>query len=113
MVLRYLSEGRFSAVKAEFEQKLQSAKNANNNATRISDKPAIIGTLLDLANLYLEYGDIPNALAVLRNVRSYVSVSSSPGVLYLLKQIQFFAKAEEELAVVPAIYLQSVQGRHG
>lgn len=97
-------------MKSEFEQKLASAKQASNNAIRISDKPAIISTYVDLAKAYLDYGDINNAMAVLRNVRSYVSISSSPGVLYLLKQIQFFTRAEEELAVVPAIYLQSFQG---
>lgn len=107
---KIIEESQLSARKVQFEKELSLAKQATNNALRVSDKPAIISTHMDLARLYLEYGAVSEALAVLRNVRSYVSISSTPGILHLLKQIQFYARAEDELAVVPAIYLQSYQG---
>ena len=110
MVRLILEETQLSSKKAQFEKELLTAKQASNNASRISDKPAIISTHVDLALLYLEYGDVTNALSVLRYVRSYVSITSAPGILYLLKKIQFYSRAENELAVVPAIYLQAFEG---
>lgn len=107
---KIFDESSLAARKSQFEKELTLAKQATNNASRVSDKPAIISTHVELAKLYLEYGLVSEALAVLRNVRSYVSISSAPGILSLLKQIQFYARADEELAVVPAIYLQSYQG---
>jgi len=65
--------------------------------------------LTEQAEIYLEYGDIQNALGSLRKVRSYVSISNCPGILYLLKKAQFFAFSQEELLVVPAIYMQTFQ----
>ena len=104
-------ESEYSEVRAEFEEKIGKAKQAAANATRVSDKGLIISTLLVLAEIYLEYGDVLSSLVSLRKVRSYVSISNTPGILALLKKAQFFGFAEDELLIVPTVFLQSFEGR--
>lgn len=103
---KMIDETLFATEKIEFETRRQEIEKNHNYASAMGDKAEVLKNYLTLGDLYLEIGDLDQAVTQFRLGKNFLTLTSALSLVPSLKKVQMYQFDTEGLAVVPHTSLE-------